>query len=211
MNKAIIFDFDGVLVLSERQRLKALQRIAARHEISIDDITVDQIVGKTTRDFFQEILPYTDHAKLDQIYHEFKTEFVANITDHVDPIPATIEFIREYEGKRKLAIASMSSHPKIEKVIKHFGIFKKITHIVGQDEVTHHKPNPEVYLRTAQDLDLLPHECIVIEDTALGAQAALNAQMTCYILLNGINKKEDFTNLPIEGFLHTKQDLEKIL
>ena len=94
--------------------------------------------------------------------------------------------------------------------MKHFGVYDKFASIVCKEDVMRHKPDPEIYLISAKALGVDSRECIAIEDSVVGAQAALNARMECYVLLNGYNSQSEFSNLPIAGFINKLQDFENI-
>ncbi len=210
MIKALLFDFDGVLASSDAPRFKALKEFAAKHGIEITDAMRDSTRGKTTRKVLDELLPYNIELA-NTILNDFTSEYREHITKYVMPISFTVNFIRNYQGTVPVAIASMSSRQTIERLTKHFGIYEKIAHIVSKDEVTHHKPDPEIYLKAADDLHVKPEECLVFEDTIIGFQAAHNANMTCCIVLNGENKQEEFAGMNIYAFVATEHDLKTII
>jgi HAD superfamily hydrolase (TIGR01509 family) len=210
MIKAIIFDFDGVLASSEYARFQALQKSAKKHNVIISDDKIEKMVGRRSLIFLHEILTETEKLSLPKIIADYETGYKGNITEYVAPVNLTVEFIRNYKGSKDIALASMSSRKAIEMVLNHFGIYNKFKSITTVDEVTNYKPHPEVYLRAASALGVLPTECIAIEDTLVGVQSALGAKMHCYVLLNGFNKKEEFLNIPIEGFITKQEDLVKI-
>lgn len=210
MIKALIFDFDGVLVSSEIPRFRAIQQLVASHGIQIPDSAILQTPGRTTQSILEQILP--DNPELvAKLIQEFRAKYIQNITEFVEPIAFTVDFIREYKGPVPLAIASMASLEAIERLTKHFGIFEKITLIITRDEVTQHKPHPEIYLKTAKKLGVAPEDCMVFEDTALGVRAALGAGMQCSVILNGSNKKEDMNGLSVKAFISNRNDIQKIL
>lgn len=210
MIRAIIFDFDGVLVSSEYARFQALQKFAKNHDVIIGDDKIKKMVGRRSLDFLNEILTETEKLSLDKIIKDYETGYKGNITEYVAPVNQTVEFIRNYKGSKDIALASMSTRKVIEMILKHFSIYNKFKFISAVDDVTNYKPHPEVYLKAANALGMSPTECIAIEDTVIGAKAALAANMQCYILLNGFNNKEEFANIEIAGFITTQQDLEKI-
>lgn len=61
-------------------------------------------------------------------------------------------------------------------------ILDKLDTVVTATDVKHHKPNPDTFLIAAQELNLLPSECVVFEDTELGKQAAHAAKMDCVMV-----------------------------
>lgn len=181
--KALIFDFDGVLVSSDIPRLRALRKLLALHDISVPDWIEKESSGRTTQSLLEQIVPDAPQlvAKLIQ---EYRLDYVKDITKFVEPIAFTVNSIRSYRGSLPIAIASMSSSDAIVRLIKHFGIFEKITIITTREEVKEHKPHPEIYLKTAEKLGLHPVDCMVFEDTAIGVRAALDAAMQCCFILN---------------------------
>ncbi len=158
----------------------------------------------------KEIIP-NNPGLVDKILSDYRKEYVENITEHVEPIKFTVNFIKDYSGSLPIAIASMSSRLAIDKLINHFGIHKKISLIVTREEVVHHKPNPEIYLKTSSELNVAPEECLVFEDSVVGVQAALSANMPCAVVLNGENNKEQFEGLDILTFIKNEQTMKNVL
>lgn len=210
MAKAIIFDFDGVLVLSEKPRFQVVQQSASHNGVTITNEAIKKMVGRTTMSFLNDILQEREKPLIDKIIEDYEKEYKGNITKYVEPINTTVDFIRNYSGSFNFALASMSSRQVVEELTKHFGIYERFKSIICKEDITHHKPNPEIYLKSAQDLQLDPMECVVIEDTLVGAQSALNATMSCYIVLNGMNSKDEFMDIPVTGFISKKEDLDTI-
>jgi len=201
MIKAIIFDFDGVIVLSEQGRFAALQQLAERHDFEISDDMFKKIIGHTTHDFFELYFPDLEPKKLEKLMHDYQVEYKDKVVDHVVPIAFTNEFIRNYDCDKLLAVASGSDTKVLDTLLKHLGLLDKFTLVVGKEHVTKHKPNPEAYLYAAKELRLSPDECIVVEDTAVGAEAANNAGMKVFALLNGINDRDDFEHVKVVGYI----------
>lgn len=211
MIKAIIFDFDGVIVLSEQGRFAALQQLGERYGIEIGDDLFRKIIGRTTNDFFKLNFPDLDPETLQKLMHDYQVEYKDKVVDHVVPIAFTNEFIRNYNGGKLLAVASGSDTKVLDTLLKHLGLHDKFTRIVGKEHVTKHKPDPEAYLYTAKELGLSTDECIVVEDTAVGAEAANNAGMKVFALLNGINAKDDFESVKVEGYIANLAQLQSAL
>ncbi len=207
MIKALIFDFDGVLVLSENARFRVLRSMAKRHGLKIDEDLFSKIVGRTTKNFFKLNFPTLDTETLRKIIVDYEAEYKDKIVDHVTPIAFTNGFIRDYQGDKVIAVTSGSQTHIIEKLLLHLELKDKISCVVGQEHVTNHKPDPEAYIYTAQQLNYPPQDCIVFEDTATGAEAAIRAGMHVYGVLNGLNSEADFISLKLEGFISNIQDL----
>lgn len=211
MTKALIFDFDGVIVLSEQARFRVLQQSAHKYDVQIDDDLFNEMVGRTTTYFFANSLPHVDESILDKIRADYTKEYKDKIIDHVVPVTVTTDYIREYDGSKLLAVASGSTKPALNTVLSHLGLHDKFACIVGQEHVVHHKPDPEVYNLTARLLGCSNKDCIVIEDTVLGAQAAIAAGMPVYVFLNGVNSRAEFDDVLVAGFLETIEQLREVL
>ena len=207
MIKALIFDFDGVLVLSEKARFGVLQTMAKRNGLIIKDELLRQISGRTTKDFFQNNFPTLDDNVLRNIIADYTAEYKDKIIDHVTPISFTNDFIKEYSGDKVIAVTSANTTKIIELLLSHLKLRDKISTVVGQEHVTKHKPDPEAYLYTAKQLRIPPEQCTVFEDTAVGVRAALNAGMQVYSVLNGLNLKSDFASLAVSGYVQNYDEL----
>ena len=79
----------------------------------------------------------------------------------------------------QLAIASSSQHQVIDVVMEISGLRKYFDTIVGFEDIRFTKPDPEIYFAAAKRLGVRPSVCCVIEDAAMGVQAAKMAGMTC--------------------------------
>jgi HAD superfamily hydrolase (TIGR01509 family) len=207
MIRALIFDFDGVLVLSEKARFHVLQTMAMRHGLEIGNGLFKNIVGRTTKDFFKHNFPSLESNTLSNIIDDYESEYKDKIVDHVTPIAFTNDFIRQYSGDKVLAVTSGSDTRIIELLLTHLSLRDKISCVVGKEHVTKHKPDPQAYLFTAEQLELPPETCTVFEDTAVGAQAALKAGMHVYAVLNGLNSEADFDSLSVSGYVKDYEDL----
>lgn len=199
---AIIFDLDGVIVHSELPRFKEIQKLSSSLGVDLEDDLLHEMAGVTTNNFLQKVVG--ERFSMEQIMHIIKaieTEYKPNLHQHVEPIKETIFFITNYSGPLDLAIGSMSTKQVIVNILTRFNILDKFKVIVSRDDVTFHKPHPEVYVKACEKLGYVPSDCVVVEDTPIGAQAAISAGCRCYVLLNGINKKEQFNGLKIDRFL----------
>ena len=81
-------------------------------------------------------------------------------------------------NKIPAAIASGSPRADVRSVLQLLGILPRLRAVVASDDVPHSKPAPDVYLRAAAELGVLPGSCIAVEDSATGMTAAKTAGMT---------------------------------
>lgn len=212
MPKALVFDFDGVISLSEGPRFVFLQQALADHGVILPDIGATKLTGRTTSDFLKdlELIGLTEEIK-EQVRERYKKEFKANITSHAKPNLPVVRFIKNYEGDLPMAIATGSHSESVQKVIKLFGISNKFQTIVGNEHVENNKPHPEAYLTAAERLNVDPTEILVIEDSPAGLQSAKAAGAKAYIVLNGSNQKAHFEENAPHGFVETEMDLHDLV
>jgi len=81
----------------------------------------------------------------------------------------------------------------VDFVLDNLHIRKYFQALVSADDVQHSKPDPETYLKCAEELGMDPKKCIVFEDAPKGVESALNAGMKC-VVLTILHKREEFSN-----------------
>jgi len=194
--RAIIFDFDGVLVDTEPTIMKVTQAMAALEGWTLSEV-----------DYYRELLPLDDRAMLERLGQLFgrsldparreellerKTRAYREIiTDGLPPMPGAVEFVKQAAARFPLAIASGSLQPEIEHLLVKAGLRDQFAVLVTASECARSKPDPQIYLITLERLGRLPHfrqqplcaaECLAIEDAPGGVDAAHAAGMKCLAL-----------------------------
>lgn len=177
-----IFDMDGVIVDSEYTYFKSKTDIL--HEAG-HDVPVSyqyQFMG-TTSDFMWQSMK--EEFNLPQTVEEYGKEMNRRRDeiiqkDGVQPIANVRDLIKRLsEAGFKLGVASASRKEEIIRNLKELGLDSYFTQAVSAEEVEHSKPEPDVFLHTAELLGSKPSDCIVIEDTKNGTRAAKAAEMYC--------------------------------
>jgi len=194
--KAIIFDVDGVLIDTEKYHFIAWVNILMKYNIILPEHEYHKLAGwpgddidKFFIDKYKLRIPYGTLVKQKEgfIYHWFKN----------NPIPlrkGSKELIIFVKNKGlKIGVASASPKDELILKLKKTSIYDYIDVVTSEDEVPGSKPDPEIYLRTAKLLNTAPKECIVIEDTPVGAHAGKNAGMTVIAVPTSLTKDQDFS------------------
>ena len=115
-----------------------------------------------------------------------------NIARHA--IQHNVDLLRsQHAAGRTVAVATSSMTDEATRVLKAIGVLDLLAALVGRDQVTNAKPHPEIYLHTAEVLRIEPAQCLVIEDSQLGATSAMAANMPCVIIAN------QFTDAPLRS------------
>ncbi len=200
MLRAIIFDFDGIIVDSEPLLMKIFQQVAAREGWSLsDEEYYRDYLALDDRGFVEEIFarhgrPLAPAQRDELIAWKFQM-YADAIKDGLPPIPGSVECVHRLSAEYPLAIASGSLRAEIEHLLGTLGLREKFALIVAADDVERSKPSPEVFLKTLQRLEQLAifkpgdgtkplqaSECLVIEDAPAGVDAAHAAGLRCLAL-----------------------------
>jgi len=121
-------------------------------------------------------------------------------------LPGLNEFLEKaYQLGIPMGIGSAAIPFNIDFVLDNMNIRHYFNTIVSADDVTFSKPNPETFLKVAQQLNVEPTECLVFEDVPKGAEAADNAGMRA-IVITTTHKPEEFSGF--ENVLHFANDFE---
>ncbi|EDM35133.1 hypothetical protein PBAL39_16666 [Pedobacter sp. BAL39] len=110
---------------------------------------------------------------------------------HVEPIAGITEFMADLVAHGvQLGVATSAPYANLELILSKVDIRKNLGSILASEDVKKHKPDPEVYLKSAANLDVQPAQCIVFEDSFSGISAALNAGMKVVGVLTSHKKEE---------------------
>lgn len=183
MLKALIFDLDNTLALTERANYLAYKEACGKYGFKISEEGLLQAIRHSERwsEFVPRLTGCRDESVLKKI-REAKVEIYPKYFDIVTPnkpLLELIELVREHaKGKIKLCVATTASRKNAENVLKKIGLEGKMT-LVDGDSVSRQKPDPEIFLKAAELLGVKPEECLVFEDSPEGVEAAKKAGMHC--------------------------------
>ncbi|GMH24700.1 hypothetical protein Nepgr_026543 [Nepenthes gracilis] len=139
-----------------------------------------------------------DRAKLIDTLQDWKTERYKEIikSGAVDPRPGVLKLMDEakYAGK-KLAVCSAATKSSVILCLENLiGLerFQSLDCFLAGDDVKEKKPDPSIYLTAAKRLGVLVKDCLVVEDSVIGLQAAKGAGMSCVVTYTSSTKNQDF-------------------
>ena len=198
MIKAIIFDLDGVIVNSERLKSLAWKKVLEKYGVDNGDEWYKKNIGNT-REYLAkkaiEEFSINDDWKI--LFDRKANNYFEMLKTTTEPIQSTVDFIKSIpKEKYKLAVNSAINKWVIEHQIGLIGIshlFDALTS--GLDELPPHyeKPHPEIYLRTARKLNVLPEFCLGIEDSTPGVKSVKSAGMKCIGFINPNSGNQDLS------------------
>ena len=109
------------------------------------------------------------------------------------PMPGLPEIIKNLGGHLPLAVATGSNRRFLNLVMERLDLGKSFRVLKCEDDVHKGKPDPEIYLRTAQALDTAPEDCVVLEDSENGARAAHAAGCMTIAIPSEYTREQDFS------------------
>lgn len=195
MIKAVIFDLDGVTVDSQPAWFEAYKLAAKKFgfEYTKDLAPLSRGLG-ITKSVRNLVGHYGIQEKSDEFLNIAKDSYRELFKEKTTLMPGVIDLLGVLNGKYKLALASSSPRFIIE---QNFSKFLKLKNLfetsVGGDEVEKTKPAPDIFLLAAKKLEISPENCLVIEDSPAGVEAAKAAGMICIGLLDQGPKKQDIS------------------
>ncbi len=215
MKSAVIFDMDGVLVDSEPIYLRSNERIFAGLGIRVPREDYQEFVG-TSADRMWTTLKQRFHLRepvktlVHREYDGFLDELVR--LDSLPPIAGVEQLVRELQALPvRLAVASSSFRKVVEAVLAKSGLaaFFEVT-VCGED-VERGKPDPDIFLKTADHLGVPPAQCLVIEDSPRGIVGAKAAGMRTVGFQNPNSGEHDLSGADLVIAAFSRQDIDAIL
>jgi len=180
--KACIFDLDGVIVDTAVYHYKAWKRLANELGFDLSEKDNEKLKGVSRVRSLELILQWGGVTKTKAEQDELaakKNAWYVDMISHMTPaeiLPGAKEFVedcRKAGFKTALGSASKNSGMILEKV----GITHLFDAVIDGNKVSKAKPDPEVFLKGAEALNVAPAECVVFEDAIAGIEAAINGGM----------------------------------
>jgi beta-phosphoglucomutase-like phosphatase (HAD superfamily) len=199
--QAIVFDFDGVIVDSERLHLLAYQEVLSTEGVTLsNDVYYERYLGYDDVGVFKAI--GRDHdipmnaARVESLIQRKGERYEALAAAGEMVFPGAADFIRAAAAVVPIAIASGALTHEIEDVLDRAGLGPLFPVIVGADQTEHSKPHPEPYrtalvkLRAHSGRDLIAWRSVAIEDSKWGLHSARGADLRCVAVTNTYSDAE---------------------
>ncbi len=176
---AVIFDMDGVIVDNMKYHKKAWEMFLKTHAEGMDVEEFSKHFGKVNKDLLKIVFHREISDEEELRFGEEKEALYREIyAEHIAPVKGLVDFLQELkEHSVKTAVASAAPKINVDFVYEKTGLRHYFDVSIDADDVTRGKPDPEIYLKTAEKLNCLPANCLVFEDSLPGIQAGQNAGM----------------------------------
>ena len=195
MLRAVIFDFNGIIVDDEPIHFELFQKVFAEEGIALSkDAYYERYLGFDDRGAFS--FGYREHHralsadKLAELIDRKAVYYQTAIRNHVAIFPGVKELVADLANDFPLAVASGALRHEIETILTTAGLIHQFKSIVSAEDVEHGKPEPEIFLKALDGLNdkidkaIEAGNCVVIEDSKEGIKGARRAGMKCLAVTN---------------------------
>lgn len=180
---AFIFDMDGVILDSEPIHSRVKMDTFHHFHLPFDETDLIHYMGRTSNEIFGEVIAKEgrkDLAVEDLVRYKHEHYLEVLQSGAIEPIEGAVALIKRlHEEGIPLALATSSWEKVMETVLDAFKIRPYFRSVISGSTLPKSKPDPAIYLLSAERLGVTPASCMVLEDTAAGVLAAKRAGMYC--------------------------------
>lgn len=215
MEKAVIFDMDGVIFDSEKAVYEGWKDLAEKYGFSDLDTVYRRAIGVNAKaaervflDFYGEDFPYDKYK--DEQSENYHKKYDGGRLPKKPYVEELLQFLKA-EGY-KTAIASSTRTALVKKQVEEANLSLYFDAIIGGDLIEKSKPEPDIFLKAAELIQASPKDCYVIEDSYNGIRAAYAAKMTGIMvpdMLPPTEEMEEKAKYILKDLLEVKKLLDK--
>jgi beta-phosphoglucomutase len=182
MIKAVIFDLDGVLTDTAVYHYQSWKAIAAKFEYDLSELDNEKLKGVSRAESLRLIMQWASvslpQEEIPQLLQEKNDHYLLLINElgQNDILPGVLDFLTLLESHHcSMGVGSSSKNAPF--ILEKLGLASRFAAVIDGNGVKNTKPDPEVFLNAAHQLQVLPENCLVVEDAPSGIQAAKAAGM----------------------------------
>jgi beta-phosphoglucomutase len=213
--KAVIFDKDGVLAETFEIHLEAFAKTFSDIGIKITKKDLIKRYGMKTHEIVKMMMK--DKGKniteeMAKMMAKKKENYYRELVEgKLKLLPGVRKFLKYLKEKGyKIGVASSASLESIQQLLRETNIENFFDAAVSGFDIKLSKPNPDIFLECAKKLNVKPEDCIVVEDSVHGIEAARRAGMKSLAVTTGQTSRKDLESLNPNWILDSLEDFRKI-
>ncbi len=198
MIRAVIYDMDGVITDSEHLWAEAINAQLKKHGVDVPQTAAYErflarhVRGRSQQYSIMKVKAYFGLTEsVDTILQERLSMVKKLFHQKLKPVAGIHGLLEKTSRHYPLAVASSSPRSIINLSLAKIRARSYFTVVISGDDFTESKPHPDIFLTTARKLGVTPAECLVIEDSYSGVEAAHRAGMRCIGLKQPYNSHKD--------------------
>ena len=193
--RAVVFDLDGLMFNTEELYVEVGTEILRRRGYQFTNELLDQMMGRPSHVALQIMIDtHTLKATVQELLAETDETFPEILRQRLAPMPGLIDLLAALEQHHiPKGIATSSRRAFVERVLAKFNFQPRFHPILTSEDITHGKPDPEIYLKAAAALGIAPGEMLVLEDSQNGCKAAVSAGAITVAVPSGHSHRHDFS------------------
>jgi beta-phosphoglucomutase len=194
MFEAAIFDWDGTLADTRKAIVVSFQKALKEINLEVPTQYIERRIGIGASETFREILQAANRRVDEKVVKqlvESKSKVQIQLASEVALFEGVRELLEALQGKVKVGLASMNNRAVVMHLLELNGLADCFDVVLTVEAVSHSKPDPEIFLKTAEQLKVKPEDCVVFEDSLFGVQAAKSAGMGCIAVTTGVYSKQE--------------------
>jgi beta-phosphoglucomutase len=194
MFDAVLFDWDGTLADTRKTIVVSFQKALKEINLEVPTQYIERRIGIGASETFREILGAANRRVDEKVVKQLverKSKVQIELAREVALFGGTRELLEALHGKVKVGLASMNSRAVVMHLLQINGIADCFDTVLTVEAVSHSKPDPEIFLKTAEQLKAKPQECVVVEDSIFGVKAAKSGGMSCIAVTTGVYSMQE--------------------
>ncbi|MFE7061412.1 HAD family hydrolase [Sutcliffiella sp. NPDC057660] len=212
MIKAVIFDFDGLIIDTETiwyECFKEIMKQEHQHDLSMKDYST--CIGTSSRvlyEFLQQAVPEMEEERIKELTNAC---YMKKATQP-DLRPGVLAYLKAAKKNGlKIGLASSSGREWVVGYLQKLEIIGYFETIVTRDDVEKVKPDPALYIKALHNLGVNGHDAIAFEDSLHGSNAAMAAGIHCIVVPNPVTSHMEFKDYHLRLTSMEEKELNDIL
>lgn len=175
---AVLWDLDGVLVDTSRYHFESWRRVMSECGKDLSEKEFRASFGQRNLEILRHWIPGLSEPEMERLSERKEHYFRELLPERIPLMPGAVRLVTELaDAGVPQAVATSTPRSNLDEILPRLAL--PLTESVAAEDVSHGKPDPEVFLKAAEKLGVAADRCLVVEDAVAGVEAARRAGMAC--------------------------------